>query len=124
MPNEDFAVQFAPGARREPCQLYLISPPAIDETFAGRLASALDAGAVAAFQLRLKGIDEHVITRAAEPLQRICADRDVAFIINDSMNLAKRLGADGVNLGKGDGDPREARQLLGDRKSTRMNSSH
>src|SRR3546814_8249829 len=47
MPNEDFAVQFAPGARREPCQLYLISPPAIDETFAGRLASALDAGAVA-----------------------------------------------------------------------------
>src|SRR3546814_6327283 len=82
MPNEDFAVQFAPGARRETCQLYLISPPAIDETFAGRLASALDAGAVAAFQLRLKGIDEHVITRADEPLQRICADRDVAFIID------------------------------------------
>src|SRR3546814_10884971 len=71
MPNEDFAVQFAPGARREPCQLYLISPPAIDETFAGRLASALDAGAVAAFQLRLKGIDEHVLTRADRKSTRL-----------------------------------------------------
>src|SRR3546814_13871783 len=101
MPNEDFAVQFAPGARREPCQLYLISPPAIDEPFAGRLASALDAGAVAAFQLRLTGIDEHVITRAAQPLQRFSDDLDVAFIINYSMNLAKRLGADGVQPGPG-----------------------
>src|SRR3546814_10673115 len=36
---------------------------------------------VNAFQLRLKGIDEHAIARAAEPLQRICADRDVAFKI-------------------------------------------
>ena len=29
------------------------------------------------------------------------------------MNLAKRIGADGVHLGQGDGDPREARALLG-----------
>ena len=38
------------------CQLYLISPPAIDEGFAAMLAEALDAGPVAAFQLRLKGL--------------------------------------------------------------------
>src|SRR3546814_15920127 len=93
MPNEDFAVQFAPGARREPCQLYLISPPAIDETFPGRLASALDARPVAAFQLRLKGIDDPVIPRAAEPLQRIPPDPVVAFIINYSINMPKRLRA-------------------------------
>ncbi|MFX7144806.1 thiamine phosphate synthase, partial [Acinetobacter baumannii] len=49
----------------------------------------------------------------AEPLQRICADADVAFIVNDSIALAKRLGADGVHLGQGDGDPREARAQLG-----------
>ena len=37
----------------------------------------------------------------------------MAFIINDSMQLARRLGADGVHLGQGDGDVREARALLG-----------
>jgi thiamine-phosphate pyrophosphorylase len=37
----------------------------------------------------------------------------VAFIVNDSMALAKRLGADGVHLGQSDGDIREARSLLG-----------
>lgn len=46
-------------------------------------------------------------------MQRICADRDVAFIVNDSIALAKRLGADGVHLGQDDGDPREARDVLG-----------
>lgn len=98
---------------RPPCQLYLISPPAIDTSFADRLARAIDAGPIAAFQLRLKGVDEHAIARAAEPLQRVCADRDIAFIVNDSMSLAKRIGADGVHLGQEDGDPREARALLG-----------
>jgi thiamine-phosphate pyrophosphorylase len=98
---------------RPPCQLYLISPPSIDAGFADRLVRAIDAGPVAAFQLRLKGMDEHGIARLAEPLQRICAERDVAFIVNDSMGLAKRIGADGVHLGQGDGDPREARALLG-----------
>jgi thiamine-phosphate pyrophosphorylase len=58
-------------------------------------------------------VDEHAIARAAEPLQRVCADRDIAFIVNDSMSLAKRIGADGVHLGQEDGDPREARALLG-----------
>ena len=44
----------------------------------------------------------------------ICAERDVAFIVNDRhVALAKRLGADGVHLGQGDGDPREARAELG-----------
>ena len=95
------------------CQLYLISPPAIDDGFAQRLKTALSAGPVAAFQLRLKGISEDEIARLAEPLQRICAEHDTAFIINDSMALAKRLGADGVHLGQGDGDAKAARALLG-----------
>jgi thiamine-phosphate pyrophosphorylase len=108
-----FADRFERDGRRPPCQLYLISPPQIDAAFVDKLAQAFDGGAVAAFQLRLKGLDEHAIARAAEPVQRLCADRDVAFIVNDSISLAKRLGADGVHLGQGDGDPREARQILG-----------
>jgi thiamine-phosphate pyrophosphorylase len=107
-----FADQFEQGFRPA-CQLYLISPPTIDEGFVDSLAAALDGGGVAAFQLRLKGIDDHAIARLAEPLQKLCADRDVAFIVNDSIGLAKRLGADGVHLGQEDGDPREARKILG-----------
>jgi thiamine-phosphate pyrophosphorylase len=68
---------------------------------------------VSAFQLRVKDLSEHELARLAEPLQQICADAGVAFIVNDSMQLAKRLGADGVHLGQQDGDVREARALLG-----------
>ena len=95
------------------CQLYLVSPLDVGGAFPDRLKAALDAGPVAAFQFRVKGADQHEAARLAEPLQRLCADRDVAFIVNDDMALAKRLGADGVHLGQGDGDPRDARALLG-----------
>ena len=111
--DPDFAARFERDMRRPPCQLYLISPPAPCDTLEDMLKAAFDGGPVAAFQLRLKGLDDNAIARAAEPLQKLCADRDCAFIVNDSMALAKRLGADGVHLGQGDGDPREARALLG-----------
>ncbi|HEX4694059.1 thiamine phosphate synthase [Sphingomonas sp.] len=110
---EGFAEQFVRDDRRPPCQLYLVSPLDVGGAFPDRLARALDAGPVAAFQFRVKDIDQHEAARLAEPLQRICADHDVAFIVNDSVSLAKRLGADGVHLGQGDGDPREARTVLG-----------
>ena len=100
------------------CQLYLISPLDVSGAFPDRLARALDAGAdgpgqVAAFQFRVKGLDEHEAARLAAPLQRICADREVAFIVNDSVALARRIGADGVHLGQSDGDVRDARAQLG-----------
>ncbi|WP_298194808.1 thiamine phosphate synthase [Novosphingobium sp.] len=95
------------------CQLYLISPLEVGGLFPDRLARALDAGPVAAFQFRVKGLDEHEAARLADPLQRICADRDVAFIVNDSISLAKRLGADGVHLGQDDGSVADARARLG-----------
>jgi thiamine-phosphate pyrophosphorylase len=110
---EGFAGQFERDDRRPPCQLYLISPLDVGGGFPERLARALGAGPVAAFQFRVKGVDQHEAARLAEPLQRICGDHDVAFIVNDDMGLAKRLGADGVHLGQSDGDPRDARALLG-----------
>ncbi|MGI4733080.1 MAG: thiamine phosphate synthase [Janthinobacterium lividum] len=108
-----FAQRFQRDMRRPPCQLYLVSPLEVAGGFPDRLARALDAGPVAAFQFRVKGVDQHEAARLAEPLQAICAARDVAFLVNDSISLAKRLGADGVHLGQDDGDPREARELLG-----------
>lgn len=109
----EFAARFVRDDKRPACQLYLISPLDVTGGFADRLARALDAGPVAAFQFRVKDVDQHEAARLADPLRRICADRDVAFIVNDSVSLAKRVGADGVHLGQGDGDPRDARTMLG-----------
>ncbi|GAA0862604.1 thiamine phosphate synthase [Sphingopyxis soli] len=95
------------------CQLYLISPLDVGGDFPDRLEAALSAAPVAAFQFRVKGLDQHEAARLAAPLQAICAAKDVAFIVNDDMALAKRLKADGVHLGQGDGDPKAARSLLG-----------
>ena len=95
------------------CQLYLISPLEVGGDFPDRLERALGAGDVAAFQFRVKGIDQHEAAALAAPLQAICAAHDCAFIVNDSIGLAKRLGADGVHLGQGDGDVRDAREQLG-----------
>jgi thiamine-phosphate pyrophosphorylase len=79
-------------------------------------ARALDAGLkgrhrIAAFQFRVKGMDDHAAARLAAPLQAICAEREVAFIVNDSISLAKRLNADGVHLGQEDGARRKAARL-------------
>lgn len=100
-------------APRPSCQLYLISPLDVGGDFPARLERALAAGPVAAFQFRVKGVEQHEAARLAEPLQEICARHDVAFIVNDSVALARRLRADGVHLGQADGDVREAREELG-----------
>lgn len=97
------------------CQLYLISPLEVGGDFADRLDRALAAGEglATAFQFRVKDVDQHEAARLAAPLQEICAAREVGFIVNDSVPLAKRLKADGVHLGQADGDVREAREELG-----------
>lgn len=96
-----------------PCQLYLISPLDVGGDFSAKLEAALSAGPVAAFQFRVKGMDQHEAAGLAEPLQVICAAHDVAFIVNDSVALAKRLNADGVHIGQSDGDVKDARAQLG-----------
>lgn len=102
-------------AQKITTQLYLISPLDVAGDFPRRLERALEAGkgVVTAFQFRVKGIDQHEAAELAEPLQEICAAHEVAFIVNDSVALAKRLKADGVHLGQSDGDVKEAREELG-----------
>lgn len=96
-----------------PSELYLISPLDVGGDFPERLEAALGAGPVAAFQFRVKNLDQHEAARLAAPLQTICAAHNCAFIVNDSVALTKRIGADGVHLGQSDGDVREAREILG-----------
>lgn len=96
------------------CRLYLITPPAIDlAAFAPVFARALDAGDVAAVQLRLKGVDDDAVLRAAEALMPLAQARGAAFLVNDSPMLAKKAGADGVHVGQQDAPYAEARAILG-----------
>lgn len=95
------------------CRLYLVTPPKLTPAFPATLAAALDAGDVACVQLRLKDADDQIVIRAAEALGEVCRRRDVAFLLNDRPDLAKRAGADGVHVGQQDAPLREARDLLG-----------
>jgi len=97
------------------CRLYLITPPRIDDlaAFGGTLSTALDAGDVAALQLRLKDAPDAAIAAAVEALAPIARGRDVALILNDRPDLAARLGCDGVHVGQDDASCAEARRLVG-----------
>jgi thiamine-phosphate pyrophosphorylase len=96
------------------CRFYLLTPPAIDlSVFADTLARVLDAGDVAAVQLRLKPASDDEIARAAETLRPIVQDRGVAFILNDRPDIAAKTGCDGAHIGVEDMGLPEARKLLG-----------
>ena len=96
------------------CRLYLITPTILPPGFATEsLARALDAGDVAALQIRLKDAPDEAILRAAEAILPIAQARDVAVLMNDRLDLALKAGCDGVHLGQGDGDHAAARKRLG-----------
>ena len=97
------------------CQLYLITPPVIDdlEAFAARLEAALDAGPVAALQIRIKPASDEAITAAVRRLAPIAQSRGVAVILNDRPDLASALGCDGVHVGQGDASVASARRIMG-----------
>jgi thiamine-phosphate pyrophosphorylase len=100
---------------RTPCRLYLITPPAIPdlEAFAADLEAALDAGDVAALQVRLKPADDAAVSAAVRRLAPIAQARGVAVILNDRPDLARDLACDGVHVGQGDASVAEARRILG-----------
>ena len=102
-------------------RLYLISPPTIRDAlqFAEEFRAAVDAGGVASFQLRLKdrsgtpAADDEILLHA-DILLPIARAHDVAFLMNDRPDLAKKTGADGVHVGQSDVSCRQARAVLGD----------
>jgi thiamine-phosphate pyrophosphorylase len=96
------------------CRLYLITPPVIElDRFRESLGIALDAGDVAALQLRLKDSDDDTVRRAADALRPICQARGVALIMNDRPDLAVATGCDGVHVGQSDTPADEARKIIG-----------
>ena len=96
------------------CRLYLITPAILPAGFATEsLARALDAGDVAALQIRLKDATDDAILRATEAILPVAQSRGVAVLMNDRVDLAIKAGCDGAHLGQGDGDHAAARKLLG-----------
>ena len=97
------------------CRLYLITPPRLDDlaAFGRMLAEALDAGDVAALQIRLKDAPDSVIAAAVDVLSPIARSRDVAVILNDRPDLAAKLGCDGVHVGQSDTPYAQARKIMG-----------
>jgi thiamine-phosphate pyrophosphorylase len=96
------------------CRVYLITPPKLDPVpFADLLAAALDAGDVAAVQLRLKEASEDDWKRATDALRPVAQSRDVAFLMNDRAELVREFGCDGVHVGQDDMPAQAARQVIG-----------
>jgi thiamine-phosphate pyrophosphorylase len=92
----------------------LVTPERLDPgPFASVLERALDAGDVAAVQLRLKSASDDEIRRAARALMPLAQRRGAAFILNDRPDLAAELGADGVHIGADDMPYAKARALVG-----------
>ena len=102
------------GKGGEGCRVYLITPPAFAPApFADRLKAALDAGDVAAVQLRLKDAEDDAWKRAIEALCPVTQSRGVAFLLNDRADLVAPFGCDGVHVGQEDTPASQARVLIG-----------
>ncbi|AXE35352.1 thiamine phosphate synthase [Chromobacterium phragmitis] len=93
--------------------LYAITPQCDDsERLLELAAAALDGGA-RVLQYRDKSADAARRLWQADLLAAMCRSRGALFIVNDDVELAKRVGADGVHLGRDDGGIAAARAALG-----------
>jgi thiamine-phosphate pyrophosphorylase len=98
----------------EGCRLYIITPETFElHPFADLLGRALDAGDVAAVQLRLKNASDDVWKRAVDVLRPVTQSRRVEFLLNDRADLVAAAGCDGAHVGQEDVPATEARRLIG-----------
>ena len=70
-------------------------------------------GGVTLVQLREKGLGAEQFLQEARQIQQLCRRFGVPLIINDSIEVALAVDADGVHLGQDDANAAQARQLLG-----------
>ncbi len=83
---------------------------------AGNISDVMEAAAckVEAVQYRNKNAETRVMYEEALHLREIC--RDLTFLINDRIDIALAVGADGVHLGQTDMPCKTAREMLGEEK--------
>ena len=95
--------------------IYLISPLKIDTFFYNNLIKILKQNKVSIFQLRLKKKSFQKKLTIGRKIKRICKKFNVKFLINDHVNLTKKLDADGCHLGQKDMNIFEAKKIIGNK---------
>lgn len=94
-------------------QLHLITPPGIDDAVLRVTGDALAADAPLV-QVRTKDHADRVRLRQAEAVWVRCRAAGAVCLVNDRIDLAQAVGADGVHLGDDDLPVDIARRVLGD----------
>ena len=96
--------------------LYAVTPESADSAALFRKVDAALRGGALVVQYRSKSTDDSVRHEQAAQIARLCRSSDALFIVNDSVELARAVGADGVHLGKDDPNVAAARAVLGQGK--------
>ena len=99
-------------AQRANCRLQFISHFTPTLSYLDGIRMALDGGC-RWIQLRMKEADDTLFLSTATEAQRMCREAEATFIIDDRVDIALRIKADGVHLGKNDMPIDEARHILG-----------
>ncbi|MBO4746773.1 MAG: thiamine phosphate synthase [Clostridiales bacterium] len=71
------------------------------------------AGGATFIQLREKNLSESAFEKEAIAIQDLCRAHGIPFVVNDNVEIAKRMGADGVHVGQSDMEAGNVRALLG-----------
>ena len=101
--------------RNESLLLYAVTDRhwlAEGEPLSHAVRQALEGGATL-IQIREKTLDEAAFEAEARELQALCREFNVPFIVNDNVELALRIGADGIHVGQEDMEAGRVREMLG-----------
>ena len=83
-----------------------------EKTLIQQVEEALLGGATF-IQLREKKLDEASFTEEAKSIAALCKKYHVPFVINDNVEIARKIGADGVHVGQSDMEAGDVREILG-----------
>ncbi len=86
-----------------------------EQTLYEQVEEALKGGATF-IQLREKELDEEDFLKEAVEIKELCMRYHVPFVINDNVEIARKMDADGVHVGQSDMEAGDVRAILGDEK--------
>ena len=98
------------------CKIYLVTDEkaCLEKDFYNCIEEAIKGG-VKIVQLREKNISTKDFYEKALKVKEICKNYGALFIINDRLDIAQAVGADGVHLGQSDMPIEKAREILKDK---------
>lgn len=82
-------------------------------TLAEQVRECLEGGATI-LQIREKNLPENEFLEEAKEIQALCKEFKIPFIVNDNINIAAEIKADGVHVGQEDMDAKKVRDMLGE----------